>query len=75
MWYNARVPTRMTDSLRTILILFTAVASLLRAETLVGQCTHVADGDTLTLTLPDKSSEKIRLYGIDAPEKQQEYAE
>lgn len=65
----------MTDSLRTILILFTAVASLLRAETLVGQCTHVADGDTLTLTLPDKSSEKIRLYGIDAPEKQQEYAE
>lgn len=47
--------------------------SLLWAETLVGTCAEVADGDTLTLLLPDKQVQKLRLYGVDAPEKSQDY--
>lgn len=65
----------MSASVRTVLVFMLLAASGLKAETLVGKCTDIADGDTLTLTLPDKSTEKIRLYGIDAPEKQQDYAE
>ncbi|MBE6410843.1 MAG: thermonuclease family protein [Akkermansiaceae bacterium] len=65
----------MLTTVRTVLTFMLLAASLLRAETIVGKCTDVADGDTLTLTLPDKSTEKIRLYGIDAPERQQDYAE
>lgn len=61
-------------SSRLLSFLLLVCASLLQAETLVGRCTHVADGDTLTLTLPDNSVEKIRLYGMDAPENQQDFA-
>lgn len=65
----------MTATVRTVLIFMLLAAASLRAETIFGKCTDVTDGDTLTLTLPDKSTEKIRLYGIDAPERQQDYAE
>ena len=58
----------------TLLLLCLLVAtSQLRAETIVGTCTNVSDGDTLTLSLADGSQRTIRLYGIDAPEKQQEF--
>ena len=67
-------PFCMTFRIRTILLLLITCTSLLQAETLIGRCTQVADGDTLTLTLPDKRTEKIRLYGIDAPEHRQDYA-
>ena len=60
----------------TLLLLCLLVAtSQLRAETIVGTCTNVSDGDTLTLSLADGSQRTIRLYGIDAPEKQQEFGD
>ncbi len=65
----------MSPLYRLIFTLILSSASLLRAETLVGRCTHVEDGDTFTLTMGDKSTQKVRLYGIDAPEKRQDYAE
>ena len=52
------------------------VAALLaaadREQILSGEVVAIADGDTLTL-LVDKTQHKIRLYGIDAPERGQAY--
>lgn len=36
---------------------------------------HIADGDTLTVLGPDKNTYKIRLQGIDAPEKKQPFGQ
>lgn len=67
--------TQMLFSARSFLpVIPILLVSLLKAETLEGVCTDVTDGDTLTLVLANDSTEKIRLYGIDAPEKQQDYA-
>ncbi|MBI3860930.1 MAG: thermonuclease family protein [Planctomycetia bacterium] len=45
------------------------------AETpeLTGKVVHIADGDTLTVLDADKVQHKIRLHGIDAPEKGQAF--
>lgn len=40
---------------------------------LTGKVVHIADGDTLTVLDADKVQHKIRLYGIDAPEKAQAF--
>ena len=42
------------------------------SETLRGNVLYVSDGDTLTMEV-DGKKEKIRFYGIDAPESSQEY--
>jgi endonuclease YncB( thermonuclease family) len=41
------------------------------AETLAGRVVAIADGDTLTLLTPDRRQVKIRLHGVDAPERRQ----
>lgn len=43
------------------------------ADTLLGHVTHVADGDTITLLDSSNTQHKIRLAGIDAPEKKQAF--
>src|SRR5258708_5481819 len=40
---------------------------------LTGKVVHIADGDTLTVLDNDKVQYKIRLHGIDAPEKGQAF--
>lgn len=67
---------------RTLLLCLSALVSLLlpaAAETLLGHCVGVADGDTCTLLLtqPDgaKKTERIRFHGIDAPESHQAYGQ
>jgi micrococcal nuclease len=40
---------------------------------LTGKVIHVADGDTLTVLDGDKEEHKVRLHGIDAPEKKQAF--
>jgi endonuclease YncB( thermonuclease family) len=44
-----------------------------RGETVVGRVVAVADGDTLTVLDAQDRQHRIRLYGIDAPEKAQPF--
>ena len=45
------------------------------AATLTGRVVAVSDGDTLTVLDADRAQHKIRLSGIDAPEKAQAFGE
>jgi endonuclease YncB( thermonuclease family) len=56
-----------------LLLLF--LACNLSAATLQGMVVHVADGDTLTVLDDQKIQHKIRLQGIDAPEKSQPFGQ
>jgi endonuclease YncB( thermonuclease family) len=51
-----------------------ALTSHLRAEILVGRVVHVADGDTVTVLDDSRTQHRVRIAGIDAPEKRQPYA-
>lgn len=43
------------------------------AENLTGRIVGVADGDTVTILTADKQQHRIRIAGIDAPEKAQPF--
>lgn len=60
----------MRKLLVLILSLFMMVLSF--ATTIKGKVIKVADGDTITV-LKDGEKVRVRFYGIDAPEKKQEY--
>lgn len=45
------------------------------AATFAGTVVHVADGDTVTVLDASKTQHRIRLAGIDAPEKRQPFGE
>jgi endonuclease YncB( thermonuclease family) len=53
-------------------VLFWAALQV-HAGTLVGKIVAIADGDTVTLLDRDNRQHKIRLAGIDAPERRQPY--
>ncbi len=55
------------------LLLF--LAGNLNATTLEGIVAHVADGDTITVLDANNTQHKIRLQGIDAPEKAQAFGQ
>jgi len=55
------------------LILLASLAS--HAETLTGMVVGVADGDTITVLDTNREQHKIRLAGIDAPEKAQPFGQ
>lgn len=58
------------------MLLFLVVASArLQAETLFGQVIGVSDGDTVTVLDANKESSRVRLAGIDAPEKKQPFGD
>ncbi len=58
---------------RIITILLLALALAAHAETITGRVVGVADGDTITVLDANKVQHKIRLSGIDAPEKKQPF--
>jgi micrococcal nuclease len=72
---------KLTDLKRTsfstahyLLILLFLFGSLsCKEEILLGKAVKVSDGDTFTILTSDKKQIKIRLYGIDAPEKGQDF--
>lgn len=61
---------------RCMLIVVVVACSLgVRAETINGRVVAVSDGDTVTVLDADRNQHKIRLMGIDAPEKAQAYGQ
>lgn len=61
-------------SMRILLVLaIILLAAIGHAELLSGRVVRVADGDTITVLDADKRQNKIRLAGIDAPEKAQPF--
>ena len=58
---------------KAFVCLLLALAYAAHAETVTGRVVGVADGDTITVLDADKVQHKIRLAGIDAPEKKQAF--
>jgi len=56
-------------------VLFVSMSLTAWAETLTGQVVGIADGDTITILDAKNEHHKIRLAGIDAPEKNQPYGQ
>lgn len=56
------------------LILFVLVMQA-NAKVITGRVVSIADGDTITVLDSEKTQHKIRLMGIDAPEKSQAYGQ
>jgi micrococcal nuclease len=50
-----------------------ALTCLIGAETLTGKVVKIADGDTVTVLVQGRRV-KVRLWGIDAPERGQDYS-
>ena len=60
--------------LRPAIFLFLLLTfPFLHAETLTGRVVRVTDGDTIVVLDTDKVQHKIRLQGIDAPERRQAF--
>ena len=60
---------------KLILVLFLFLLNFANAKTIEGLVVGVADGDTITVLDQQKNAYKIRLQGIDAPEKNQAFGE
>lgn len=65
--------SRKTASVFLLLIILFCSAFTRRSET--GRVVGVSDGDTITILHDDYSQEKIRLFGIDCPEKSQAFGQ
>ena len=73
--YNASGKKNSSRDFRAILVatLCIVLACTAHAETLTGRVVKVADGDTLTLLDASNFKHKIRISGIDAPERKQPF--
>lgn len=58
-----------------LLVFILSLSNFVNAKTMEGLVVGVADGDTITVLDQQKNTYKIRLQGIDAPEKKQAFGE
>jgi endonuclease YncB( thermonuclease family) len=56
-----------------LLLLFILTATPALSQVITGKVVSIADGDTITILDSSKTQHKIRLYGIDTPEKGQAF--
>lgn len=56
-----------------VITTFVLQLSILPAHAWQGKVVGISDGDTITVLSPDKKEMKIRLYGVDCPEKGQDF--
>ncbi|NCU31377.1 MAG: nuclease [Candidatus Moranbacteria bacterium] len=56
-----------------VLSIFLIILANIPALAFSGKVVHVADGDTITVLNSDKEQIKVRLYGIDTPERKQAF--
>lgn len=68
-----KIPGLQQASRFAALALLGLYVSLAQAEILTGRVVKIADGDTLTVLDASKQQHKIRLTGIDAPERRQAF--
>lgn len=66
----------MKRIIASLLLLFGITLTSASAEVLTGKCSYVQDGDSIKV-IPDGSEDevRVRLHGIDAPEKNQEFSQ
>lgn len=56
-----------------LLLFFLLLSTPALSEVITGMVVNIADGDTITILDSSKNQHKIRLFGIDAPEKAQPF--
>ncbi|MFT5731256.1 MAG: endonuclease YncB(thermonuclease family) [Desulforhopalus sp.] len=64
---------RLSFERSLLLFLFLIVSFPHQAHALTGKVISIADGDTITILDSSNQQHKIRLYGIDTPEKKQAF--
>lgn len=69
---SKRAESRTGNLVLAVLLMVSTGAS---AETLTGTVVGVADGDTITVLDANREQHKIRVAGIDAPEKAQPFGQ
>ncbi len=72
---HQRGENKITNTLWVALLLSALAVSSARSETITGKVVGVADGDTITVLDAVNAQHKIRLSGIDAPEKAQPFGQ
>jgi endonuclease YncB( thermonuclease family) len=65
----------MTSSFRALFLAILALPLLAHSDTLQGHVVGVTEGDTITLLDATNTQHKIRVAGIDAPEKKQPFGQ
>lgn len=63
---------KQASGVKLLIPFFLSLFLIAAAPTLTGRVVGVSDGDTITI-LVDKEQYKIRLHGVDCPEKRQAY--
>ena len=61
--------------LKFFLLIVLFIASDIQAADLRGRVVRISDGDTLTILDSDRRQHKVRLAGIDVPEKSQAFGQ